>query len=112
MIWIFKFVITSILLFILIWFGVLNSHTVEFYLIPNFINFKNFDFLQYPLYIIITFSVLFGFILGCVLENNRSNKIRKSLKQKISELNKSDVELQRLKKKLNKNNEDILSLLE
>ena len=112
MIWIFKFVITSILLFILIWFGILNSHTVEFYLFPNFLNFKNFDFLQYPLYMIITFSVLFGFILGCVLENNRSNKIRKSLKKKINELNKSDIELQRIKKKLNENNEDILSLLE
>jgi len=58
------------------------------------------------------FSIFFGFILGCILENNRSKKIRKSLKEKINELRKSDTELQKLKKRVNTNRDDILSLLE
>ena len=58
------------------------------------------------------FTIFFGFILGCILENNRSKKIRKSLKEKINELRKSDTELQKLKKRVNANRDDILSLLE
>ena len=58
------------------------------------------------------FSIFFGFILGCILENNRSKKIRNSLKEKINELRKSDTELQKLKKRVNANRDDILSLLE
>ncbi|MFL2812805.1 MAG: hypothetical protein ACJZ8H_03255 [Paracoccaceae bacterium] len=46
------------------------------------------------------------------MENNRSNRIRKSLKEKISELRKSDTELQKLKKQVNENRDDVLSLLE
>ena len=41
MIWIFKFSISSILTFSLIWFGILNSHEVDFYLVPKFFDFDN-----------------------------------------------------------------------
>ena len=112
MIWIFKFSISSILTFSLIWFGILNSHAVDFYLIPKFLDFDNVHSLEFPLYFIMIFSIFFGFILGCILENNRSNKIRKSLKEKIKELRKSDTELQKLKKRVNANRDDALSLLE
>ena len=112
MIWIFKFGISSVLIFFLIWFGILNSHEVDLYLVPNFLDFDNFNSLEFPLYLIIIFSIFFGFILGCILENNRSNKIRKSLKEKINELRKSDIELQKLKKRANANRDDVLSLLE
>ena len=112
MIWIFKFGIISVLTFSLIWFGILNSHEVSFYLFPKFLAFDNFHFLEFPLYLIMIFSIFFGFILGCILENNRSNKIRKSLKEKIKELRKSDTELQKLKKRVNANRDDVLSLLE
>ena len=91
MIWILKFGISSVLIF-LIWFGILNSHEVDFNLVPKFFDFDNFYTFEFPLYLII-FSIFFGFILGCILENNRSNKIRKSLKEKIKELRKSDTEL-------------------
>ena len=112
MIWIFKFVIISALIFSLIWLGILNSHEIDFYLIPKFLDFDNFFSLKFPLYLIMLFSIFFGFILGCILENNRSNKIRKSLKEKIKELRKSDAELQKLKKHVNANKDDVLSLLE
>ena len=112
MVWIFKFGISSVLIFFLIWFGILNSHEVGFYLVPKFLDFDNLYSLEFPLYLIMIFSIFFGFILGCILENNRSNKIRKSLKEKISELRKSDTELQKLKKRLNSNKDDVLSLLE
>ena len=46
------------------------------------------------------------------MENNRSNKIRKSLRDKIKQLRKSDTELQKLKKRVNANRDDVLSLLE
>ena len=112
MIWIFKFCISSVLVFFLLWFGILNSHTVDFYVIPKFLDFDNIHFLEFPLYFIMIFSIFFGFILGCILENNRSKKIRNSLKEKINELRKSDTELQKLKKRVNANRDDILSLLE
>ena len=112
MIWIFKFCISSLLVFFLLWFGILNSHTVDFYVIPKFLDFDNIHFLEFPLYFIMIFSIFFGFILGCILENNRSKKIRNSLKEKINELRKSDTELQKLKKRVNANRDDILSLLE
>ena len=112
MIWIFKFVIISSLIFSLIWLGILNSHEIDFYLVPKFLDFDNFLSLKFPLYIIMLFSIFFGFILGCILENNRSKKVRKSLKEKINELRKSDTELQKLKKRVNTNRDDILSLLE
>ena len=112
MLWIFKFALSVILMFLFIWFGVLNSHIVVLNLFPDFLNFNKFNFLEYPLYIIIIVSILLGFIFGCILENNRSKKIRKSLKLKISELSKSDMEIQKLKKQLNSKKDDILSLLE
>ena len=112
MVWIFKFVISSLLILFLIWFGILNSHEVDFYLVPKILDFDNFYSLEFPLYLIMIFSIFFGFILGCILENNRSNKIRKSLKEKINELRKSDTELQKLKKRVNANRDDVLSLLE
>ena len=112
MILIFKFTISSVLIFFLIWFGILNSHEVDFYLVPKFFDFDNFHTFEFPLYLIMLFSIFFGFILGCILENNRSNKIRKSLKEKIKELSKSDTELQNLKKRVNSNRDDVLSLLE
>ena len=112
MLWIFKLALSVILMFLFIWFGVLNSHIVDLNLFPDFLNFKKFNFLEYPLYIIIIFSILLGFTFGCILENNRSKKIRKSLKLKISELSKSDMEIQKLKKQLNSKKDDILSLLE
>ena len=112
MIWIFKFGISSVLIFFLIWFGILNSHEVDFYLVPKFLDFNNFYSLEFPLYLIMIFSIFLGFMLGCILENNRSNKIRKSLKEKINELRKSDIELQKLKKQINANRDDVLSLLE
>ena len=112
MLWIFKFALSVILMFLFIWFGVLNSHIVVLNLFPDFLNFKEFNFLEYPLYIIIIFSILLGFTFGCILENNRSKKIRKSLKLQISELSKSNMELQKLKKQLNSKKDDILSLLE
>ena len=112
MIWIFKFGVSSILVFFLIWFGILNSHVVDFYLVPKILDHDNFYFLEFPLYLIVVFSIFFGFMLGCILENNRSNKIRKSLKEKINELRKSDTELQKLKKRVNANSDDVLSLLE
>tara|TARA_B100000902_G_C26734737_1_gene633128 strand:+ start:306 stop:596 length:291 start_codon:yes stop_codon:yes gene_type:complete len=96
----------------LIWFGILNSHEVDFYLIPKFLEFDSFYLYEFPLYLVIIFSIFFGFILGCILENNRTNKIRKSLKEKINELRKSDIELQKLKKQINANRDDVLSLLE
>ena len=112
MIWIFKFGISSVLVFFLIWFSILNSNSVDFYLVPKFLDFDNFYSLEFPLYLIMIFSIFFGFIVGCILENNRSNKIRKSLKEKINELRKSDIELQKLKKRANANRDDVLSLLE
>ena len=112
MIWIFKFGISSVLTFSLIWFGILNSHEVDFNLVPKFFDFDNFYTFELPLYLIMLFSIFFGFILGCILENNRSNKISKSLKEKIKELKKSDIELQKLKKQVNANRDDVLSLLE
>ena len=112
MIWIFKFGISSVLTFSLIWFGILNSHEVDFYLVPKFFDFDNFYNFEFPLYLIMLFSIFFGFILGCILENHRSNKIRRSLKEKIKELSKSDTELQKLKKRVNANRDDVLSLLE
>ena len=112
MIWIFKFGISSVLIFSLIWFGILNSHQVDFYFVPKFFDFDNFYTFEFPLYLIILFSIFFGFILGCILENNRSNKIRKSLKEKTKELSKCDTELQKLKKQVNENKDDVLSLLE
>ena len=112
MILIFKFTISSVLIFFLIWFGIINSHIVDFYLVPKFLELDNFHFFEFPLYLIIMFSIFFGFIIGCILENNRSNKIRKSLKEKIKELSKSDTELQKLKKRVNENRDDVLSLLE
>ncbi len=112
MIWIFKFGISSVLVFFLLWFGILNSHTVDFYVTPRFLDFENIHSLEFPLYFIMIFSIFFGFILGCILENNRSKKIRNSLKEKINELRKSDTELQKLKKRVNANRDDILSLLE
>ena len=112
MVWIFKFALSVILMVLFIWFGVINSHIVVLNLLPDFLNFKNFNFLEYPLYIIIIFSILLGFTFGCILENNRSKKIRKSLKLKISELSKSNMEIQKLKKQINSKKDDILSLLE
>ena len=112
MLWIFKFALSVILMFLFIWFGVLNSHIVVLNLLPDFLNFNKLNFLEYPLYIIIIFSILLGFTFGCILENNRSKKIRKSLKLKISELSKSNMEIQKLKKQLNSKKDDILSLLE
>ena len=112
MIWIFKFGISSVLTFFLIWFGILNSHAVDFYLVPKVFDFNSFYTFELPLYLIMLFSIFFGFILGCILENNRSNKIRKSLKEKIKELSKSDTELQKLKKRVNANRDDVLSLLD
>ena len=112
MIWIFKFGISLVLTFSLIWFGILNSHEVDFYLVPKFFDFDNFYTFELPLYLIILFSIFFGFILGCILESNRSNKIRRSLKEKIKVLRKSDTELQKLKKRVNANRDDVLSLLE
>ena len=112
MIWIFKFAISLVLIFSLIWFGILNSHGVDFYLVPKFLDLYNFYSLEFPLYLIMLFSIFFGFILGCILENQRSNKIRRSLKEKIKELSKSDTELQKLKKRVNANRDDVLSLLE
>ena len=112
MIWIFKFSIILVLIFFLIWFGILNSHEVGLYLVPKFLAFDNFHFLEFPLYLIMIFSIFFGFILGCILENNRSKKIRKSLKEKIYELRKSNTELQKLKKRVNTDTDDVLSLLE
>ena len=112
MVWIFKFALSVILMILFIWFGVLNSHIVVLNLLPDFLNFKNFNFLEYPLYIIVIFSILLGFTFGCILENNRSKKIRKSLKSKISELSKSNMEIQKLKTQLNSKKDDILSLLE
>ena len=112
MIWIFKFGISSVLVFFLLWFGILNSHKVDFYLVPKFFDFDSFYTFEFPLYLIILLSIFFGFIMGCILENNRSNKIRKSLKEKIKELRKSDNELQKLKKRVNANRDDVLSLLE
>ena len=112
MIWILKFGISSVLTFSLIWFGILNSHEVDFNLVPKFFDFDNFYTLEFPLYLIMLFSIFFGFILGCILESNRSNKIRRSLKEKIKELRKSDTELQNLKKRVNANRDDVLSLLE
>ena len=99
-------------MFLFIWFGVLNSHIVVLNLLPDFLNFKKFNHLEFPLYLIIIFSILLGFTFGCILENNRSKKIRKSLKLQISELSKSNMELQKLKKQLNSKKDDILSLLE
>ena len=112
MLWIFKFTLSVILMFLFIWFGVLNSHIVVLNLLPDFLNLKKFNLLEFPLYIIIIFSILLGFTFGCILENNRSKKIRKSLKLKISELSKSNMELKKLKKQLNSKKDDILSLLE
>ena len=40
------------------------------------------------------------------------DKIRRSLKEKIKVLRKSDTELQKLKKRVNANRDDVLSLLE
>ena len=112
MIWILKFGISSVLTFSLIWFGILNSHEVDFNLVPKFFDFDNFYTFVFPLYLIMLFSIFFGFILGCILESNRSNKIRRSLKEKIKVLRKSDTELQKLKKRVNANRDDVLSLLE
>ena len=112
MVWIFKFSISSVLAFSLIWFCILNSHVVDFFLVPKFFDVDNFYTFELPLYLIILFSIFFGFILGCILESNRSNKIRRSLKEKIKVLRKSDTELQKLKKRVNANRDDVLSLLE
>ena len=106
MIWILKFGISSVLTFSLIWFGILNSHEVDFNLVPKFFDFDNFYTFELPLYLIMLFSIFFGFILGCILEN------KKSLKEKIKELSRSDTELQKLKKRVNANRDDVLSLLE
>jgi len=76
------------------------------------LEFESFYSYEFPLYLVIIFSIFFGFILGCILENNRTNKIRKSLKEKINELRKSDTELQKLKKRINADRDDVLSLLE
>ena len=112
MVWIFKFSISSVLAFSLIWFCILNSHEVDFFLVPKFFDVDNFYTFELPLYLIILFSIFFGFILGCILESNRSNKIRRSLKEKSKVLRKSDTELQKLKKRVNANRDDVLSLLE
>ena len=68
--------------------------------------------IYFEVWVIVIISVAIGFIFGCILENNRSNKIRKSLKEKIKELRKNDTELQKLKKRVNANTDDVLSLLE
>ncbi len=112
MIWIFKFALSTALIFFLIWFGIVNSHLVDFYFVPKFLELNDLYFFELPLYLIIIISIFFGFILGCILENNRSNKIRKSLKEKIYELRKSNTELQKLKKRVNTDTDDVLSLLE
>ena len=107
-----KLIVSLFLMFILIWFGVLNSHNVNFILLPNLLNFDNWQSFNVPLFLIVILSIFFGFILGCILENIRANKIKKSLEQKNIELKKSKNELNILKKKMNQNNDDILTLLE
>ena len=107
-----KLTVSFFLMFILIWFGVLNSHNVNFILLPNLLHFDNWQSFNVPLYLIVILSIFFGFILGCILENIRANKIKKSLEQKNIELKKSKNELNILKKKMNQNNDDILTLLE
>ena len=90
MIWIFKFGISSVLTFSLIWFGILNSHEVDFNLVPRFFDLDNF----YAFEFLISNNAFFNFFwvyTAVFLENNRSNKIEKSLKEKIKELRKSDM---------------------
>ena len=112
MIRIFKFVVSSLLTLCLILFGVFNSHKIDVYLYPNILNGELFYLLNVPLYFIVLVSIFIGFILGCILENVRSNKIRKYLKRRNKELHKRDIELQNLKKKLDPKNDKLLSLLE
>ena len=47
-----------------------------------------------------------------IVVSNISKIYRIGLKEKINELRKSDTELQKLKKRVNANRDDVLSLLE
>ena len=99
-------------MFCLILFGVFNSHKIDVYLYPNILNSEFFYLLNVPLYLIVIFSIFIGFILGCILENVRSYKIRRFLKRRNKELQKRHIELQNLKKKLDPQNDKLLALLE
>jgi uncharacterized integral membrane protein len=88
----------------------INSQLVEFRLLPDILNFKNFV-IHVPLFIILLISLGVGLLLGIIFEYIRARKDRKVAKKNLLQVERLNLESKSLRSKFQSETDEILSLL-
>ena len=106
-----KFFSSLALVLVIVWFGVLNTQSIELNTFPLKLGSDGLGKLKIPMFLIVLISIFFGFILGCILEYIRASKLRRCLKEKNKNLKETNMQLKNLKRNLELEDDEILSLL-
>ncbi len=106
-----KFFTSLALILIIMWLGLLNTQPVKLVTLPPTFVSDGFGIYTVPLFVIVIVSAFWGFIMGCTAEYLRASKTRKCLKERNSDLKKSDTRLKSIEKDLDLEDDEILSLL-
>ena len=106
-----KFLSNLALILIIVWLGVLNTQPVTFVATPQLLDSSQIGIFSIRLFLIIISAVFVGFLMGCMTEYFRSGKIRRSLRERNSSLEESNMKLKKIEKNLELEDDEILSLL-
>ena len=100
-----------VLILFFVCLGTLNQQSVTLVVLPELlISGKKGNF-EVPLFLVIMVAIFLGFVVGSIWENNRSKKIRKSLKEKRKSLKESNMKIKDMEKKFGVDDDEVFSLL-
>ena len=103
----------GIVAIVLVFIALANREMIRISLLPEEFNFIGFYFhFNIPLFVIFFGGVVFGIMIGFILEWMREYKLRSESSHKARELNGMRRQIQQLKNEKYKNQDDILALLE
>ncbi len=101
----------AVLMLILIVLALANREVVTLALLPEQLARFMPVSVQVPMYIVIMLAMLFGLLVGYILEYFREHKIRRDAAQKKREVAKLSQEVDSLKKQSGVEEDDVLALL-
>ncbi len=101
----------AVLMLILIVLALANREVVTLALLPEQLARFMPVSVQVPMYIVIMLAMLFGLLVGYILEYFREHKIRREAAQKKREVAKLSQEVDNLKKQNGVEEDDVLALL-
>ncbi len=101
----------AVLMLILIVLALANREVVTLALLPEQLARFMPVSVQVPMYIVIMLAMLFGLLVGYILEYFREHKIRREAAQKRREVAKLSQEVDSLKKQSGVEEDDVLALL-